>query len=211
MRVEELFKAGAFGAIESAVREAEQRTSGEIVPMLVDQSDGYNGVRAAVAALLAFAVGVVLVSLDLEPALSLPPSQIAALAVGYWLAGRRSLLRLLIPSGIRAAAVGRAARLAFLEEGLIETRDRTGILIYVSLLEHRVEVLADRGIDREVEDGSWDGVVATILAGIRERRAEQGLIDAIGQCGDLLASNFPPRPDDTDELANRVRGDVDGR
>ena len=102
-------------------------------------------------------------------------------------------------------AVDRAARLAFLSQGLVETRDRTGILIFVSLLEHRVEVIADRGIDTKVQPGTWDGVVDATLSGIRERRAEEGLCEAIRTCGELLAAEFPPRPDDTDELANRLR------
>lgn len=205
MRVEKLFDEKAREAVRGAVAEAEQNTSGEIVPMVVAASDPYLGVRAAASAVLAFAVGASLLSLGWSAALWIPPAQIVAFAVGYWLAGRRILLRQLIPERMRAAAVDRSARLAFLEEGLVETRDRTGILIYISLLEHRVEVLADRGIDRRVESGTWDGVVDKILAGIRQGRAEAGLCDAIRLCGELLAARFPPRPDDTDELDDRLR------
>ena len=205
MRVEQLFDKRAFDAIERAVTEAERRTSGEIVPMIVDQSHDYAGVRAASAALIAFGLGVALLASPLDPVLWLPPLQILSFAGGYWLSGRRALLRHLIPDRRRRSFVERGARLAFLEQGLVETRDRTGILIYLSLLEHRVEVLADRGIDQHVESDTWNAVVDTVLAGIRERRAEEGLRDAIRQCGDLLAESFPPRPDDTDELANRPR------
>jgi len=89
---------------------------------------------------------------------------------------------------------------------VVETRERTGILLYVSLLEHRVEVLADRGIHERVEPGTWDGVVARVLDGIRTGRAEAGLVDAITHCGELLAQHFPVQPDDSDELPNRLRG-----
>ena len=205
MRAEQLFDAAARDAIERAVQEAERRTSGEIVPVVVDRSHDYAGVRAVAAALLAFAASAVVLALPVQPVFWLPPAQVVAFALGYWLAGRRVVLRQLIPDGIREQAVDRGARLAFLEHGLVETRDRTGILIYVSLLEHRVEVLADRGIDRAVEPGTWNGVVDTILSGIAQRRAEEGLVDAIRRCGDLLAADFPPRPDDTDELDNRLR------
>ena len=205
MRVEDLFDEAAFSAVEEAVRLAEERTSGEIVPMIVDRSDYYPGVRAAGAAALAFGAGAVVLSLDLTHALWLPPIQLGVFGLGAWALGWRRLLRHLVPPRIRAERVDRAARLAFLEHGVVETRDRTGILIYVSLLEHRVEVLADRGIAAHVPDGTWDGVVGTILEGIRARRAEQGLIDAVRRCGDILAERFPPRPDDEDELSNRPR------
>jgi len=205
MRVEELLDEGARDAIEAAVRDAESRTSGEIVPVVVDRSDAYPGVRAAVAALLAFAAGVAVLALPLDHRLWLPPAQVAVFAAGYLLAGHRHVLRWLVPAPVQAARVDRAAGLAFLEHGLVETRDRTGILIYVSLLEHRVEVLADRGIDRRVAPGTWDGVVATIMEGIRTGRAEAGLAAGIRRCGEILAPDFPPRHDDEDELSNRPR------
>ncbi len=204
MRVEELFGEQAQDAIERAVQEAERRTSGEIVPMVVDRSDNYPGVRAAAAALLAFASAVGLLGLELDP-WWLPPLQIAVFAAGYAGFGLRVPLGLLIPNRVRDERVDRAAGLAFLEHGLMETRDRTGILLYVSLLEHRVEVLADRGIHERVEPGTWDGVVRTILRGIRERRAEEGMVEAIRLCGDVLAPEFPSRSDDTNELGNRLR------
>jgi putative membrane protein len=205
MRVEELFDEKAFATIEHAVREAEQGTSGEIVPAVVDQSHDYTGVRAVAASVLAFAVAVLLLATPLDPVLWLPPAQLLSFAAGYWLAGRRALLRQLIPASARVQATDRGARLAFVEHGLVDTRDRTGILIYVSLLEHRVVVLADRGIDSAVEAGTWDGIVERVLGGIREGRAEEGFADAIRHCGELLAERFPPRPDDTNELANRLR------
>jgi putative membrane protein len=205
MRVEELFGGTAFDAIEHAVQAAEQRTSGEIVPMIVQQSHDYAGVRAAAAALVAFAAGACVLAAPISAALWLPPAQLAAFALGYWIVGHPRVLRVLLPQRRADWAVERAARLAFFEGGLVETRDRTGILIYISLVEHRVVVLADRGIDERVEPGTWDGVVARILSGIRERKAEAGLIEAIGLCGELLAASFPPRHDDTDELSNRPR------
>jgi putative membrane protein len=205
MRAAKLFGPGAFEAIEAAVREAERRTSGEIVPMVVPRSDGYPGVRAVTAAILAFAAGVVLLASPLDPRVWLPPTELAAFAAGYWLAGRPPLLRLLLTDSAREAAVERAARLAFLEGGLVETRDRTGILIYVSLLERRVEIVADRGIHERVEAGTWDEVVRIVLDGVREGRAGDGLARAVRRCGDILAERFPRRPDDTDELANRPR------
>jgi putative membrane protein len=207
MRAEDLFDEQAVDAIEKAVQRAELCTSGEIVPLVTDRSDGYPGVRAAAAAVCAFAAGVVVLGSGIDPWLWLPPAQLAGFAAGYALTGRREVLRRLIPERVKDERVDRAAALAFLEHGLVETRERTGILIYISLLEHRVEVLADRGIHERVEAGTWDGVVRTVLSGIRTGRAEAGLVEAVRMCGDLLAAQFPPRDDDTDELSNELRRD----
>jgi putative membrane protein len=205
MRVEDLFNEEAQEAVRKAVRSAEKNTAGEIVPMVVERSEDYRGVRALAAAILAFSAGVVLLASPLEARFWVPPVQLGAFVLAYALAGWPPVLRLLLPTSIRAQAVRRTAHLAFVEEGVVETRDRTGILIYISLLEHRVEVVADRGIDERVQEGTWDGVVRLILDGIRRERAEEGLVDAIRLCGEILATQFPPRPDDTDELANRLR------
>jgi len=205
MRAEQLFDARAREQIEASVQQAERHTSGEIVPMVVTQSHDYAGVRAVAAALLAFAAGAAVLASPLDAPLWLPPVQLAVFAAGYALAGWRPLLFWLVPRGRGAWHVDRAAKLAFVEEGLVETRDRTGILIFVSLLEHRVEVLADRGIDACVEDGTWDGVVRGVLDGIRAGEAERGLCEAISLCGRLLAAPFPPRDEDPNELPNRLR------
>jgi putative membrane protein len=205
MRVEGLFEPASFERIKRAVRDAEEGTAGEIVPMIVVRSYDYPGIRAVVAAIVAFSAGVIVLGSPLNALLWLPPTQIVAFAAAYWVAGRAAVLRFLLPASVRATAVSRAAHLAFLDEGLVETRDRTGILIYLSLLEHRVEVVADRGIHERVGEETWNDAVRLILDGIRSNRAEEGLIDAIQLCGEILSSQFPPRDDDTDELPDRVR------
>jgi putative membrane protein len=205
MRASELLDERGVAAIEAAVQAAERATSGEIVPVIVERSSAYAELRLGIAALLAFACGAL--ALVAAPGLApwLGPTQIGVFLAGAWLLGRPALLRLLIPAEVAGARVGRAAALAFHEAGLVETRDRTGILIYVSLLEHRVVVLADRGIHARVEAGTWDGVVARIVAGIRKRRAEDGLSDGIRLCGQILSQHFPIRPDDANELPNAPR------
>ena len=206
MRVHELLAPDAFAAIEAAVAGAERATSGEIVPIVVERSDAYADVRLAAAALVALALGGL--GPELAPGLSfwIAPTQICVFAALWWLFGRRPLLRALVPHALAAGRVHRAASLAFHEAGLVETRDRTGILIYVSLLERRVQVVADRGIHARVADGTWDGVVERVLAGIRAGRADAGLVEGIRLCGEILAAKFPRRADDRDELPNRPRG-----
>jgi putative membrane protein len=88
------------------------------------------------------------------------------------------------------------AERAFYEEGLHRTREATGVLIFLSLLERRVQVLADRAIDERVPPGTWDGLVEQIVAGVRAGRPTEALCGAITRCGALLAPHFPVRGED---------------
>jgi putative membrane protein len=101
-------------------------------------------------------------------------------------------------------AVHTLALASFTDKGLHHTRDHTGILILISLLEHRVEVLADRGINEKVSSGTWDEIVHSITAGIKSGHASDAYCKAIERCGDILATHFPRQTDDKDELPNRL-------
>ena len=95
---------------------------------------------------------------------------------------------------------------AFVEEEVFKTRDRTGILLFISVFEHRVEVIGDEGINEAVEPGAWEGVVSAIISGVREGRMTDGIVAGIEMCGDLLQKHgVQIEPDDTDELDNRMR------
>jgi putative membrane protein len=204
MHVEALLGDAAFRHVEAAIGAAEARTSGEIVFMIVERSDAYVGPRALCAAALAFAAGLIALATPLRPALSLPAVQASAFALAYAASSRGALLRPLLRREWRRAHVERAAGLAFLEHGIASTRARTGVLIYVSLLERQVAVLPDRGIASRVEPGVWDEVVERILHGIRAREAERGLSEAVQLCGDILAVHFPPDADHPNELPDTV-------
>ena len=206
MRIEELLDRAAFAAIEAAVRDAERCTSGEIVPLLAERSDEYAEVRLVAAALLALGAGVLWLAFAPGRDHWLLPTQFGVFAAVAWLSGRRALLRLLAPGAWLAERVQRAAELAFHQLGMVETRDRTGILIYVSLLERRVVVLADRGIHARVAEGTWDGVVARVVEGIRRGEADEGLVAGIRMCGEILSRHVPAGPNDPNELADRPRG-----
>lgn len=203
--------------VEAAVGIAERRTSGEIVPYIVRQSADYDAAvwRAASAgALVATALVLALAALygGWSLAWTSSPWAVAGASVGGGLAG--ALLGAFVP-GIRRAAAGpgaltaevhRRAAQAFLDEEVFNTRDRTGILLFVSLFEHRIEVLGDAGINEKVETAEWVEVVERIRVGILHKDLAGGLVAAIEMCGDLLERRgVEVRHDDTDELSDRVR------
>lgn len=205
--------------IQEAVERAERRTSGEIVPFIVPQSDQYevtvwkggalSAGLALVAAMLVFHFydGWGLAWLHTgwgTAALTLA----AGIAGGLLGAFVRPARRLLAGSDDVTRAVHRRAMKAFVEEEVFDTRDRTGILIFISLLEHRIEVLGDAGINRKVSPDEWADVVEHIRSGIRRGRIADGLVEAIEMCGMLLEkSGVELREDDADELPNKLRMD----
>jgi putative membrane protein len=112
------------------------------------------------------------------------------------------------PHAIERRVQQRAAA-AFLEQEVWKTRDRTGILLFLSLFERRVVVLGDSGIHRQVQPGEWDAVVRHVVSGLRKKTpkaAVTALVAAIVECGEILARHgLPPRPDDADELPDDLR------
>jgi putative membrane protein len=106
------------------------------------------------------------------------------------------------------AAVHQRALQAFVEEEVFATRDRTGVLLFVSLLERRIEVVADAGVYQAVDAAAWADVTARVRHGIEADALARGLIDGIEACGTLLREHgFHAPSDDPDELPSRLRVD----
>lgn len=209
-----LFSDADARRISEAVRAAEQSTSGEIVPYVVKRSDAYPeaiwraGALGVFAALFAFAVA------DLVSSRWLPfsISEIALIAAGCFGLAAGAVAAIprtrmwLIPNAIEQQRVDERAALAFLSEEVFRTRERTGILILVSLLEHRVSVLGDAGINARVEKKEWDDVVKLVVDGMKRGTPADGLVSAIARCGSILEQHgVEIRPDDTNELGDGLR------
>jgi len=213
MKISDLFSRADLDRIQRATAAAERGTSGEIVPYIVERIDDHDEARwrgatlgALSAALIAGVVhllggfwggaGVLWITL---------PTLVGA-GAGFLIAGRESVGRWLMPSDtLDRLARARAAE-AFVDEEVFTTRDRTGILIFLALAEHRAAVVADEGINREVPQALWDGIVADLVAGMKAGEAPEALEHAVVRCGEILAEHrLVPRPNDTDELHDRPR------
>lgn len=192
--------------IRAAVQAAEARTSGEVVPVVVDAA--YDYPKAEIIGGGSFAMGLALIvtwfyvgeSHWVFPAIFLAFYFPALFLIRHLPA----LKRLLIAPAEYDAEVREKALVTFVEHGLYRTREGTGILILICLFERRVFVLADQGINDKVAPHTWDEVVATVTTGIHEGRACDALCRAIERCGDLLAHDFPRRDDDRNELPDLV-------
>jgi len=95
------------------------------------------------------------------------------------------------------------AREVFAMQGVWNTEDNNGVLIYVLLAERRVEIVADRGIDRKVDPQEWRRIVDDMDGHFRASRYEEGARFGVRKVSDLLATHFPVRPGDRNELADR--------
>jgi putative membrane protein len=205
MRADKFLTEAEQERIHQAVIAAESRTSGEIVPMVVTSSARYTEIElfGVIAGLF---LGMLLGWLWYDPwesyHLNLWP--VIGATLGFLVARIPAVKRRLASNTRIAEAVNDRCMAAFTEHGLHYTRDHTGILILVSLLEHRAEVLADRGINEKVPPGTWNEIVGIVTAGLKSGRACEAFCKAVERCGEILATHFPRQADDRDELPNKL-------
>ena len=126
--------------------------------------------------------------------------QAAIFAATALLVSIPAVRRALIPAALKRVRVRQAALGYFMAKDLHRTRDRTGVLIFAALAEHRVEVIADEGIHAAAPATVWDEVVADLVAGLKRGAIADGFVAAIARTGAVLAAHVPPRPGDTNEL-----------
>jgi len=189
-------------AIRAAVSQAESRTSGEIVPLLVAQRDDYPEAAAQAAMIIAatLALALALIIHDASVWFFLPA---AFLLYFPSLAAVRRLPRLNLaftPAARVSEAVRQQAMHVFYERGLHRTRDENGILIFISLLERKVWILGDRGINAVIPPERWTALASALSSGIRQGQLTEALVGVIAEMGDVLRQHFPSRNDDINEL-----------
>jgi putative membrane protein len=213
MGIQPVFSESDLEAIRRATADGERRSSGEIVPYIVERvvdSDEARWAGAALGALgAALVAGIVHAFGGFWGGFGIwwiaLPTFVGA-GVGYLVAGLEAVGRRLIPEDRLERAVDLRAKAAFLEEEVFATRERTGILIFLALFERRAMILADSGIHRSVPEDAWQGVVDDLISGIKAGRAAKALEEAVTVCGKLLEEHgVERRPDDEDELPDEPR------
>lgn len=192
-------------AIEQRIGEIEQKTAGELLVVTAARSSGYDRARAQASALVTFALAVLTyLFVPHVPGVWVLCAQ-APLFVGlYWLAAAPVLTRALVADGVQRQKVAARARQLFVEHGITETRDRSGVLVYLSEAEHRIEILADRGVHQRVGAEGWQRLVEGVVSAIHQGQAGKGVLAAIDTIGGVLVEHFPRRADDVNELSDAV-------
>lgn len=214
----------AQDVVSAAVTAAEANTSGEIVPVLADRSDGYTDVAllwsvavsftamAAVTAFPDFYTGIadrllgnwshVWTSGEL---LTLVTGLGLVKFLGMWaIQAWQPLKFALIPRPVKAARVRDAAIRHFKVGTDRRTHGRTGVLLYLSMREHRAEIVADEAIATKVDAEVWGKAMADMLAEISKGHTAEGLAAGIRDVGEVLAEQFPRAEDDVNELPDRL-------
>jgi putative membrane protein len=193
-------------AVHAALAAAERRTVGEILPVVLERSDRHPAAcwLAALVTALVFSAALLPWIPGQHPAL-LIAAQLALGALGYGLARALPDFQRTFVSEARAEEMAEEQALQeFHRHDLALTRARTGVLIFVTLLERRVIVLADEGIDTRVDAEQWKRTDEAVLAGIARGSLRDGLVAGIASAGEVLAAHFPVEADDRDEIPDRV-------
>ena len=210
--------------VSGAVKAAEANTSGEIVTVLADRSDGYTDVALSWAALAAFTAMSVLAMFPhwIEAKIALLRGGWAgewslgatiALVVGVGVLKFVAMLLLqlwqplkfaLIPGPVKFARVHARAVSHFKVGAERRTHGRTGVLLYLSMREHRAEIVADEPIAALVPAEVWGDAMVDMLVEIKRGNVAEGLAAGVRDVGAILAEHFPPAEDDENELPDRL-------
>ena len=210
--------------VSAAVSAAEAHSAGEIVTILTDRSDGYWDVALAWAALVA---ATAILMLSLTPAFYLGLiDRVTGAWANEWTAGEifavalggaavkflgmlvlqlwQPLKFFLVPPPVKARRVRARAVTCFKVGAERRTHGRTGILIYLSMREHRAEIVADAAIASKVAPEVWGEAMAAMLIEIKAGRIAEGMVAAIERVGAVLAEHFPRAGDDVNKLPDRL-------
>ncbi|HEV2080822.1 MAG TPA: TPM domain-containing protein [Brevundimonas sp.] len=215
--------------VAAAIAEAERATSGEIFCVFARQVSGYWDVLLGWAAAAALILPLLAIPLGLDP--TDLPSLAHGWSVGHAAAAGSeagtaiavhavlqlatfltvlllglipAVRRALTPPAIRRDRVRRAALNQFLAHGLHVTEARTGVLIFAADADHRVEVIADKGIHEKVSEDVWADAAAALVSGMKRKAPADGFVRAVSLCGGVLAEHFPPRPVNPNEVPDRL-------
>jgi putative membrane protein len=192
-------------AIKQRIAEIEHKTAGELLVVASARSSGYERPRALASALVTFVLAVLVHEFAARvPGLWVLCAQAPVFVGLYWLSAHPLFTRWVVPDELCRQKVSARAKQMFLEHGITETRDRSGVLVYLSEAERRIEILADRGVHARVGGEGWQRMVDSVVLAIHAGQAGKGLLAAIDAIGAVLAEHFPPRADDVNELANDV-------
>lgn len=210
--------------VTAAVTAAERNSDGEIVTVVADRSDSYHDVGLHYAVLAMLLVPALLAALPQGVidwasgfALGWNPELTRGAVMAFLfvvLAATFLIFRFLFsymplrmavtPGATKSRRVGRRALQLFRASAEKRTSGRVGVLLYLSLLEHRAEIIADEAIHSRVEPEVWGEAMAVLIDRVKEGRPGEGMAEAVARIGDVLTRCLPKTLADTNELPDRL-------
>lgn len=213
-----LFSSEDAKMVSAAIKEVEEKTSGEIVALVVRRSSLTGHVYPFLLCLfllawLSFWVSVMFLTSSHYALIDLFTTQVillialsfALINIAAFFLSRMDWIqnRMTSPHDLDLQCQFRAER-EFYRLRMQNTKKSTGVLIFISLMEREVVVLGDKSISKMIANETWSGLVKTITTGISSRQAGKSLCKAIEECGRILSESFPRDARDTNELSNTL-------
>lgn len=214
------FSKSDLDLVDTAVKKAESKTSGEIVTAIIKESYDYAASELIFSLLGGFLYFMIMLFFIPSVETFLQGlfwdysvhyvvffygfSTFILIGLLYVISNSKFIDRLVIPKKVMKLKVHQRALRHFIESGVSQTKDRTGILIFISLLEQRVEILADRGIGEKISGERWNDLVEDLITGIKAGKVTEKLCETISRCGIILEEHFPISVDDVNELSDQI-------
>ncbi len=211
-RADRFFTDGEKERVATATRNAEKTTAGEIAIVVVDGSSHYPEAEVLSGLFIGGLAGLIISVLFFHASVwAFIPAAFLLFFPAKALTRHLDPLKMaFVGAGRKHRAVREAALRTFYDKGLYRTRENTGVLFFLSLLERKVWVIADKGIHRKISQERLNRFAAMVSKGVAEGRACDALCEAIAEIGALLARHFPVGPGDVNELPDQLICEPDG-
>ncbi len=200
MKLTEEFKKN----ISDEVSKYEQKTSGEIVPVLVQASDHYPASHYRAGILLGLLGQFGAYVFELNYSLPFLPLYcfVAFFVLGFFLAKIGTVKRLMTFKSEMNEEVHQRATELFFQLDTHSTKDRNGVLIFLTQTERRIIIMGDKGIHEKVGQEFWDKIIAEMIPLLKNKQTLEALKLGIQKVGEALAQHYPRHADDKNQLKN---------
>lgn len=191
--------------ITAAVVAAEARTSAEFVLVVAEASDDYALYPLLWAAFLALAVGgLIAIFRPLTSAGWLFSVEALLFVTAGLMLHLQPLRQRLAPGKVKRVHAAKLARQQFSNLVQSRTHDQAGVLLFVSLAEHHVEILTDSAISKVIPEAEWRTVIENFVTQVKAGHVTEALITAVAACTATLEGPFPPAPGQKNEIGDSV-------
>ena len=177
--------------IAAAIHAAEQKTAGDIVCVLMRSSSSYSYAPLLWASFIALLSPWALIAATQISVVRILALQVVIFVVAGLLLMWTPLRMALVPRAVKRTRAHRAGMEQFFARGITQTKNRMGVMIFVSLAEHYAHVVADDGIAARVDHAVWRETVDALTSQIAQGRIADGFVAAIGRCGAVMAEIAP--------------------